>query len=98
MIAKQKLLVIFNKLLLEDSFPVMWRNYDIILLPKPGKNGFRPALSSCVLKLLEKLIKTRLERFVKLNRLLPTPQYGFLKGKPCEDCVTFGNLQGLYKS
>jgi len=66
----------------------MWQNYDIVLLPKPNKVDFRPIpLSSCVLKLFEKLIKSRLERFIELDLLLPVSQYGFRKGKSCGDYV-----------
>jgi len=68
------------------------------LIPKPNKNDFRPiALSSCVLKLLEKLIKARLERFIELDDLLPDQQYGFQKGKSCDDCIAL-LLLDLYKS
>jgi len=57
----------------------MWRNYDIILLPKPNKLDFRSiALSSCILKILEKLIKSRLERLMELDLLLPC-SHGFRK-------------------
>jgi len=50
----------------------MWKNYIIILLQKPNKTDFRSiALASCVLKILERLVKRRLERFVKLDYLLP---------------------------
>jgi len=37
MITIQKLLYIFNKILREASFPIMWRNYNIILLPQTSQ-------------------------------------------------------------
>jgi len=84
-IAIQKLLFIFNRMLLENSFPDDWREYDVVLI---NKNDFRPiALSSCVLKLFEKLIKSRLERFIELDMLLPGTQYDFRKGKSYDDCI-----------
>jgi len=87
-IAVQKLLVIFNRILGEFTFPAKWRECDIILLPKPNKLDFRPiALSSCVLKFLEKMIKFRLERFVELDLLFPPAQFGFRKDRSCEDCT-----------
>jgi len=46
------------------------------------------ALSSCILKLLEKLIKARLDRFVELDLLLPSSQFGFRKGRSCDDCLS----------
>jgi len=45
-IAIQKLLYIFNKIIKEASFPCMWQNYDLILLPKPNKSDFRPIVLS----------------------------------------------------
>jgi len=54
---------------------------------------FRPiALSSCVLKLLEKLIKSRLDRVVELDLLLPS-QFGFCKGRSCDDCFALLMLE-----
>jgi len=93
-IAVQRLLEIFNKILYEKSFPEVWRVYDIVLLPKPGREDYRPiALSSCILKLLEKLIKIRLDRFVELDLLLPSSQFGFRKGKSCDDCLSILMLE-----
>jgi len=68
-----------------------------MLLPKPNKIDFRSiALSSCILKMLEKLIKSRLERLVELDLLLPCTQYSFRKGKLCDDCITLLLLE-IYK-
>jgi len=93
-IAVQRLHDIFNKILKDNTFPKMWREYDIILLPKLNKVEFRPiALSSYILKLLEKLIKARLNRFVELDLLLPPSQFGFLKGKSCDDCLSILMLE-----
>jgi len=59
------------------------------LFPKSNKRDFRPiVLSSCVLKLLDKLIKSRLNRFVELDLLLPPSQFGFRKGTSCDDCLS----------
>jgi len=81
-IAIRYLVIIFNRILRECSFPDEWREYDVILLPKGNKSDFRPiAMSSCVMKLLEKLIKSRLDKFVELDLFLPSSQFGFRKGK-----------------
>jgi len=88
-IAVQILLDIFNKILRENNSPDKWREYDIVLLPKRNKTDYRSiALSSCVLKLLEKLIKVRFDRFVELDLLFPPSQFGFRKGKSCDDCLS----------
>jgi len=90
----QKLLIIFNRILSESTFPEKWREFDIILLPKPNKLKFRfITLSSCVLKLLEKLIKSGLEKFVELDLLLPPSQFGFRKSKSCDDCISLMLLE-----
>jgi len=94
--AIQILLKIYNAMLGEASFPNMWRNYDVVLLPKPNKIEFQTiVLSSCVLKMLEKL-KSRFERFVELDMLLPGSQYGFRKGRSCDDCLAL-LLVEIYK-
>lgn len=62
----------FNKIIRDGSFPALWKNFSISLIKKPNNKGYRPiALASCVLKLLEKLVKVRLERFIELDYILP---------------------------
>jgi len=46
--------------------------------------------------MLEKFIKSRFERFVGLDMLLPGSQYGFWKGRSCDDCITL-LLMEIYK-
>jgi len=69
----------------------------VILLWKPRKNDFRPSLVSCVLKIREKMIKRKIERFIELDCLLPDIQFDFRKGKFCEDCLVLINLE-IYKA
>jgi len=89
-----KLLVIFEDILQGKYFPNMWRKYSIILLQKPSKNDFRPiALASCTLKLLERMVKKRLERFIESSNLIPDAQFGFRRGMSCEDCLAIINLE-----
>jgi len=83
------LLSTFKKILQDESYPDLWKQFAVILIQKPDGVNFRPtALSSCVLKLLEKMIKNRLERYVECNRVLPDFQFGFRRGKSCEDCLS----------
>jgi len=96
-IAIRLLVKIFNRLLEECYFPKEWREYDVALLPKDNKSDFRPiAMSSCIMKLFEKLVKSRLDRFVELDLLLPGSQYGFRKGRSCEDSIALLLLE-IYK-
>jgi len=65
-----KLLEIFEDILKGKYFPSIWKKYNIILLQKPSKKDFRPiALASCILKLLERIIKRRLERFIEFTTI-----------------------------
>jgi len=50
-------------------------------------------LASCVLKLLERIIKRRLERYIELDNLIPDTQFGFRKGKSYNDCLALINLE-----
>jgi len=81
-----------------DFYPRLWKNYTIILLQKSSKKNFRLiALASCVLKVLERIMKRRLERFCELDYLFPESQFGFRKGRSCEDCLSLLNLE-IHKS
>ncbi|XP_012535108.3 uncharacterized protein LOC105835961 isoform X1 [Monomorium pharaonis] len=87
--AIESLLNIFNKIVQDGSYPADWRNIDVMLIPKPNKIDFRPiSLSSCTLKIFEKLILKRIERLVEINNILPRSQFGFWKRKLCEDCIS----------
>ncbi|XP_071581060.1 uncharacterized protein [Temnothorax nylanderi] len=72
--------------------------YDVVLIPKPNKVDFRPiSLASNVLKIFEKLIKGRFEKYIELEMLLPNCQFGFRRGKSCDDCLALINLV-IYKA
>lgn len=87
--AKETLRNIFNDLIKLQQFPKDWSNYITILIPKPENKGFRPiALASNILKLLERIIKNRLEWFVEKSYIIPQSQYGFRKQKSTQDSTT----------
>jgi len=94
----ERLLEIFNMILKGNYYPKMWKSFTVILLQKPNKKDFRPiSLASCTLKILERLVKRRLERYVELDYLIPNSQFGFRKGKSCDDCISLINLE-IHKS
>jgi len=93
-----RLLEIFESILNGKFFPKIWKKYSVILLQKPTKKDFRPiSLASCLLKILERIVKRRIERYIKLDYLIPDSQYGFRKGKSCNNCLALLNLE-IYKS
>uniref|UniRef100_A0A2P2I3D6 RNA-directed DNA polymerase from transposon X-element n=1 Tax=Hirondellea gigas TaxID=1518452 RepID=A0A2P2I3D6_9CRUS len=83
--AIEMLLVVYNRVFLEGLFPSVWS--EAILLPflKPSKDphepsSYRPiALTSCVCKVLEKIINARLSCVLDGRDLLTPYQYGFRK-------------------
>lgn len=74
----------FNSIFQNQTFPPSWHEFLVFLLPKSTPGKFRPiTLASCMLKLMEKLIITRLSWWVEANNILPSTQFGFRKGKSC---------------
>lgn len=78
---------LFNQILVQGHIPKTWKQANIILLLKPNKDkqspsSYRPiSLLSCLGKLLEKIIKSRLMLEVERRQLLPQHQAGFRSKK-----------------
>lgn len=78
---------LFNQILVQGYIPKMWKQANIILLLKPNKDkqhpsSYRPiSLLSCLGKLLEKIIKSRLMLEVERRQILPQHQAGFRSKK-----------------
>lgn len=74
--------------------PNSWNSQIIIPLLKPGKdpsdsNSYRPiALSTVLLKIMEHMIKFRLEWFIERNNVLSKSQFGFRKGMSTMDSLS----------
>jgi len=89
--AKQLLLKIFNKIWMEENFPAMWRQSLIIPFVKPGKErtspeSYRPiALTSCVCKLLEKMVSQRLSWVLESKHIIIKQQCGFRRNRSTSD-------------
>ena len=87
----KSVLAVYNRIYLQDCFPDAWRTAIVIPLPKPGKPhnsplDFRPiALTSCLCKLLEKMVNIRLMSFLESNRLLDDIQFGFRPNRSTTD-------------
>ena len=85
------LLDIFNKIYMEKVFPEAWRESLLIPILKPGKparspNSYRPiALTSCICKVLEKIINNRLMYTIEKINLISPHQYGFRKNRSTID-------------
>ena len=98
-IALTNLLVLFNKIWENDEFPAAWREAVVIPLLKPGRDGsdplhYRPiSLTSCLCKLMEKLVNARLSWFLEQRNILTNVQCGFRKHRSTIDhLVTFDTV------
>lgn len=93
--AKQILVNIYNKILLGDPIPYSWKRYNIICLLKPNKdpklaNSYRPiVLASCACKILEIIIKNRIDWLLEHNNVFSQQQLGFRKGRGVVDNTVF---------
>lgn len=87
------LLDLYNCILLLGYPPPSWKRQLIMPILKPSKDpndprSYRPiALSSVVTKILEHLVKNRLEWFLESRDLLGASQFGFRKGKSTIDSL-----------
>ena len=88
--AKSFILHLFNQVWKGEPMPQQWRTAVIKPLLKDGKDpkspgSFRPiALTSCLGKLLEKIVADRLTSYLECNNLINPNQAGFRK----ERCTT----------
>ncbi|XP_064461762.1 uncharacterized protein LOC135371719 [Ornithodoros turicata] len=84
--------------LINDSWrrgfvPPSWKTSQVVPVLKPGKSpreltSFRPiSLTSCVCKIMERIILRRIEWFLEFRRLLPTEMAGFRKARTSIDCI-----------
>lgn len=85
------LLDIINLIIDTGQIPPSWKRHIVIPILKPSKNpadpnSYRPiALASVFSKIVEHLIKNRLEWFLEKNNLLGKTQFGFRRGKSTSD-------------
>ncbi|XP_052739677.1 RNA-directed DNA polymerase from mobile element jockey isoform X2 [Bicyclus anynana] len=91
---KQHLLDLLNNIFITGNIPQSWKTQIIIPILKPGKdpaehNSYRPiALSSTLCKVLEHMIKNRLEWFVESRDMLGKTQFGFRKSRSTADSLS----------
>ena len=74
---------ILNKIWISADFPQQWRAATVIPIPKPNKDhtdplSYRPiALTSCLCKVLERMINAGLIWYLEKHRILDRSQCGF---------------------
>jgi hypothetical protein len=84
---------IFNASLNLSHLPPAWKKSKIKMIhkqkkPKDHFNSYRPiSLISCISKLMEKLMNSRILSWAEENSVLPPCQSGFRKGRSCQDHI-----------
>ena len=87
------LLSIINKIWKESAFPEAWEIAILLAFLKPKKDGatpsnYRPiALTSCICKLMEKMVNVRLMWVLERKGLITPAQCGFRKMHSCTDIL-----------
>jgi len=85
------LLHIINKLWSSESFPSAWQQAVVLPIPKIDKDksdpsSYRPiALTSCLCKVVKRMINGRLVWYLEKNKLITNMQSGFRKHKSTTD-------------
>lgn len=87
------LLALFNRIWSEGIFPQTWREAIVLPFLKKGKDAqhpssYRPiALTSCVCKLLERMVNSRLMWYLEEQSFLHGSQYGFRRHRCTTDAL-----------
>ena len=85
------LLKFYNHIWNSGIYPEQWKKALIIPILKKNKNpsipsSYRPiSLTSCIGKILEKLVNRRLYWYLETNNYIPKQQSGFRKGRSTTD-------------
>ena len=92
-IAKKNLLTYYNHIWDNQVIPKEWKHAIVIPIPKPGKDQTKPdnyrpiSLTSCMCKLLEKIINARLNWVFKEKKIITPTQCGSQPGKSTVDSL-----------
>lgn len=87
------LLNIYNAMWRNGFIPPSWKASTIIPIPKPGKDPANPlhyrpiALTSCLIKVFEKMVNVRLVWFLEKHTHLSPVQYGFRRARSTTDAL-----------
>lgn len=90
--ALETLLKHFNDSWNEGRLPIQWKSAEVRFIPKPGKSphidNLRPiSLTSCVGKIMERIILNRLQRHLDDTGQMPETMFGFLKHLSTQDIL-----------
>lgn len=87
------LLDMYNFIWRTGDFPSLWSEAIVLPIPKPGKDhlqvtNYRPiSLTSCICKVMEKMVNARLMYYLESGNFLTPVQYGFRKVRSTSDAL-----------
>ena len=93
--AKNTLLAIFNRCWHAGELPSIWKEAHIIPILKKGKEKTNPAnyrpisLLSCVGKLMERIVTSRLTWYLEKHNILSATQTGYRQHRNTEDQLAY---------
>lgn len=95
-LCRATLLGIFNDILQYGYFPKEWKKYRVFFISKGVGRGYRPiSMSSCLCKVMERMINIRLNWWLDFHDLMPKSQFGFRRRKSCMDNLSILNAEIL---
>ena len=87
----QQLANIFNASMRFNYIPAKWKTAEVVLIPKPNKDHTRPenhrpiSLLNTLSKLLERVIMTRVQKWLQETNLISNFQCGFRSARQTND-------------
>jgi hypothetical protein len=90
----KKIQSLFNNCLKNNTVPLSWKTSTITMIPKKGDKtnpkNYRPiSITSCILRLYEKVILNRLWNFLDANKIIIKNQSGFRANRQTRDNLVF---------
>ena len=94
---------IFNLSLFTGNVPISWKCANVTAIYKKGDkslpSNYRPiSLTSIICRLLEKIIKVKLTKFLEVNNIITESQHGFRNKRSCLTNLLdfFNDIVNLY--
>lgn len=93
--ALKHILLLYNRIWTEQDFPRSWQSATLIAIPKPGKDkkhaiNYRPiSLTSCLCKILERMVNKRLIWMLEKENLIAAGQSGFRRNRSTLDHLVY---------
>lgn len=90
--SRAELLNLVNASWEKGSLPKEWKEAEVHFIPKPGKpphvDNLRPiSLTSCVGKVVERMVFKRLQRHLDVTDQMPPTMYGFRRHLSTQDVL-----------